>query len=690
MGILLLSSKRASVTLVFLIVSILVVSTGVVVVHEVKKTNNEVTGTGLVLLDEIQEIEDDLVNDNSNSFVVYDEDSSKDSSKSKKSGKSSGDDLELLSSDSENESLEEDFTNMSSQIFSRNGTDYILRDDKEYILSSSDSKSGEILFSPSLPDSVCVGDSGNEKIDISIQGGFYASGTLDATVYCLYNEYVNANLKLKIMELDFFADDLIAEKTFAIQVNCDDPKVDYSHTFENIDLSLQFTGIGAIEVYGLVELTGYYLKDSEYSTSDYKIDKEPDCQCISGSCCDLSSRPYAFKPDASQPTDYEDYYTCDGTNSPTTTSYCEKRDYYCIGSSSGYTYDDVILDICGICAYCKEDYSSCFFYYQNEYCGSKDCDYLDVTCRDYDDLDKGCSGYGVCSSPDCDSYTNVDEGTSCETNKECDGNGNCVAVSITCSLDSDCGTDEWVGSASCSDDDVYQDYRTWTCTDAGTTSSSCSYDDTATLTQDCGTAGCSDGVCNEIQCPSSVCGGYCESYSNYPQYRFYNSGSAYYFSCSDKTCGYSDYEYCSQGCEDGQCTEVIECSSNDDCGTNAWTGSASCSDDDVYQGWITYTCSNSGTFSSYCSDSTINKKKEECGSYFCNSWEANYCKGDDVYSRRICYFGGCSNSVCYNNQNIEEQKIQTCENGCIAGKCKVKVCETVCALTNCYEYCVWQ
>ena len=678
MGFSPLSSKKASVTLVFLIVSILVVSSGVVIVHEIKKTNDERSGAGLVLLDEIQPVEENQKVDNLNSFIIYDRDFSKDLYNSKKSKKSS---LSSFSNSS---------TSMSDEIFTRNGTTYILRDDKEYVLASSDSKSGEILFSPSLPDSVCVGDSGNEKIDISIQGGFYASGTLDATVYCLYNEYVNANLKLKIMELDFFADDLIAEKTFAIQVNCDDPKVDYSHTFENIDLTLQFTGIGAIEVYGLVELTGYYLKDSEYSTSDYKIDKEPDCQCISGSCCDLSSRPYAFKPDASQPTDYEDYYTCDGTNSPTTTSYCEKRDYYCIGSSSGYTYDDVILDICGICAYCKEDYSSCFFYYQNEYCGSKDCDYLDVTCRDYDDLDKGCSGYGVCSSPDCDSYTNVDEGTSCETNKECDGNGNCVAVSITCSLDSDCGTDEWVGSASCSDDDVYQDYRTWTCTDAGTTSSSCSYDDTATLTQDCGTAGCSDGVCNEIQCPSSVCGGYCESYSNYPQYRFYNSGSAYYFSCSDKTCGYSDYEYCSQGCEDGQCTEVIECSSNDDCGTNAWTGSASCSDDDVYQGWITYTCSNSGTFSSYCSDSTINKKKEECGSYFCNSWEANYCKGDDVYSRRICYFGGCSNSVCYNNQNIEEQKIQTCENGCIAGKCKVKVCETVCALTNCYEYCVWQ
>ncbi len=857
-----LTSKKASVTLVFLIVSVLVISSGVVIVHEIKKTNNERVGTGLVLLDNVQHVEEQEV-DNVNSFVIYDKDSSEDSSKSKKSEKTSKDDLELLSFNSEDEGLEEDFTNVSDQIFSRNGIDYILRDDKEYILSSSDAKSSEISFNPALPSSVCVGASGNEKIDIGIQGGFYASANLDGGIYCTFNpnSYVLGSLKLKIMEYDFWSsDDLIAEKTFEIQVYCDNSKVDYSHVFENVDLSLQFTGIGAIEVYGLVELTGNYLKDSAYSTyPNSKVKKETTCECISGSCCDLSIRPYEYAPYGSQPTDHEDYYTCDGTSSPTGTSYVEFIDWYCSGSYNEAYLDKTYKDTCGTCAYCEVGYSSCFFYYQDEYCGTEDCDYLDTTCRNYYDVDRGCSGGGVCSNPSCDSYTNADPGTSCGTNKECDGSGNCVSADIACSSDSDCGTDEWVGSDFCSSDDVYQDYRTWVCNDAGTTSSTCSYVDTATLKQDCGTAGCSDGVCNEVSCPSSVCGGYCGDYSDYPTVRFYNSGSSYYFYCSDKTCGYSDYEYCSQGCENGQCKEAITCSLNSDCGTdewvgsdfcsgddiyqdyrtwtcndagttsstcsyvdtatlkqdcgtagcsdgvcntdchgtynpgdynycsssckcdagegdcdnndecaaglicelnvganygwpsdvdvcelpqitcslnsdcgaNVWTGSAFCSSGDVYQGYSTYTCSYPGTSSSYCSDSDTDEKKEECGtsgysgtnycynndvyrayitrgcsdssctsstsgvkqeecsSGYCSSWGADYCKGEDVYHKRTCYYGGCSNDVCYNNLITDEQKVQDCENGCTEGRCLIEVCEEVCSFTNCYEYCGW-
>jgi len=828
MGIFPSTSKKASFTLVFLIVSFLVISSGAVIVYEVKKANEGVTGTGLVLLDEGRYIEEGQETDNSNSLVISDKDSSKDSDNYKKPSK---DDLKYTGFDSKENSLEnnnfvkEDFTEISNQIFSRNGTDYILRDDKEYILASSDAKSSEITFNPALPSSVCVGASGNEKIDIGLQGGFYVSGNSEAYAYCLSlteNKRISATLTLKIMEYDLLSsDDLIATKFLTTYVYCDklssgEGYVSYSEIFEDVDLSSQFIGLNDIKIYGLVKLTSYYLNTKTYSTPNYKVSKETTCQCISGSCCDLRSRPYIFKLDGSQPTGYEDDYYCSGTNSPTGTSYCEERDYYCTGSSSSYTWDDSITDTCGLCAYCEEDYDSCFFYYQNEYCGTKDCDYLDVTCRDYHDVDKGCSGGGTCSGPSCDSYTNADPGTSCGTNKECNSDGDCVSVSITCSsssdcgtdgwvgsvfcsaddvyqeyrtydcnnsgtsssscsswnqdmkkeecgtagcsdgvcntdchgtynpgdynycssdckcnegegdcdsvdecatglicesnvgtnyswssdvdvcelpqitctLDSDCGTDEWVGSAFCSGDDVYQDYRTWACNDAGTTSSTCSYVDTAILKQDCGTASCSDGQCNEIECPASVCGGYCESYSDYPTVRFYNlisAGTGYYFPCSDKTCRYSDYEYCQYGCENGECKATIICSSHSDCGTNSYTGEEFCQNDDSYKNYITYTCNNPGTYSSSCSQIIAPKLIEDCGM---SSYGSNYCYNGNVY--RDFVEKGCSPFLDFCYSRTTKQKVQDCANGCTEGRCKVEECEEVCSPTKCYEYCVWQ
>jgi len=515
MRISLLFSKKASFTLVFLIVSVLIISSGAVIIHEIKKTDEGVAGTGLVLFDEVQHVEEEKEVGNSNSFVVYD----KDLNKFEKSKKSSGNNLESTDFYSKennlgnNDFVRKDFTEISNQIFSRNGTDYILRDDKEYILVSSNAKSSEISFNPALPSSVCVGASGNEKIDVKLDLGTVNLnwGLLNPDyLKCKFDGRRTLSIYYCLMEHDLlFPDEEIrCGNGYATTYDCETLNLEayylvgeVKREFTDVDLSSQFGGLegNTIEVYATVFQNPAYDYNVFYaiSTDNYKIDKEDNCQCISGSCCDLSSRPYIFKLNGSQPTGYEDDYYCSGTNSPTTTSYCKKKDYYCTGSSSSYTWDGFITDTCGLCAYCEGGSSSCFFYYQDEYCGTKDCDYLDVTCRDYYDVDKGCSGGGVCSSPSCDLYTNADPGTSCGTNKECNGGGDCVAVDIGCSLSSDCGTDGWVGSAFCYDNDVYQEYRTYDCNNPGTSSSYCSDWDQDMKKEECGTAGCSDGVCNQ-------------------------------------------------------------------------------------------------------------------------------------------------------------------------------------------------
>jgi hypothetical protein len=63
-----------------------------------------------------------------------------------------------------------------------------------------------------------------------------------------------------------------------------------------------------------------------------------------------------------------------------------------------------------------------------------------------------------------------------------------------CYQNSDCGTDGWIGTDSCNGDDVWNTWRTFTCSNPGTSSSSCSSSDNAQLKETC-QYGCSSGAC---------------------------------------------------------------------------------------------------------------------------------------------------------------------------------------------------
>jgi len=109
-------------------------------------------------------------------------------------------------------------------------------------------------------------------------------------------------------------------------------------------------------------------------------------------------------------------------------------------------------------------------------------------------------------------------------------------------VDEDCGDDGLVGDEYCSGDDVYQDYRKYTCED----SCVCDYTDTPTLIEDCG---------------NDYCGNWGENYCKNDD--VYHNRTCHDKGCSEGACyddTYTDEELveeCAYGCEDGRCQTRI-------------------------------------------------------------------------------------------------------------------------------------
>lgn len=845
MGSFFLTSKKASVTLVFLVISVLIVSSGVIITNQIKKSNDDdVAGTGLILLDNEQNNLDALSDSSDSGIKLFTFGDSEGRISSKKSSGGGGgatssaheidkeavdvpainetSDNQTFVNDTEGENLNlSESTNRSiqfsdGQIFEQNGTTYIMRDSAAYVLASSN----EITFNPLLPSSICVG----EKIDIKLLGSLSPSLNLNGAFACIYADYVGADIELKIMEDDLVWDDLIASKTFHVSVSCDNPKVDYSKVFENVDLSSQFEGWGSadyskIEVYGLVKLTSNNFHNIEYSTSTYDVDKA-NCDCLSGACCDLSSRPYEYKAYGSQPTGCDDIYFCEPSSSnPIKINYAKKNDCYCNGIDAVWHSKYEILDTCGTCEYCeysRYEYSRCGYYGISSICGTKDCDYLNTACRDYHDVPKYCNGAGSCSiSGACTDYTNKPKHTSCGTNNECDGSGTCITCTthsytncwnndvywydacdnreekklpdcgesycgdwyrdtchgddayetqlcfnkgctttgpsgvqcysnryenerfvetcqygcingncqsdpdIACFFNWDCGQNGFSGNPYCSDDDIYDWFREYVCHYAGTEQSFCSDEGHGSMIRDCLEDSYSDNYCSDD-----------DVYVNFTD-RGCLDGA-----CFENTTMQFVQECGEWGCSDGECL-YVECYNHTMCDPdndldNNYVGDPWCSNGDVWQNYINYTCNHAGTGNSYCSNSTILVLKEPCGTDYCENWESNYCKLDDVYHNKTCHNKGCSSGICFDNTYIEEEKVQECGtseytgssycydndvyrdyitrgcsdsrctsstskkktedciNGCIDGRCKIEVCKIICNFGVCYEYCVWR
>ncbi|MEA2036916.1 MAG: hypothetical protein U9O94_05370, partial [Nanoarchaeota archaeon] len=123
---------------------------------------------------------------------------------------------------------------------------------------------------------------------------------------------------------------------------------------------------------------------------------------------------------------------------------------------------------------------------------------------------------------------------------------------VKCSKESDCGTDSWVGDVQCYSGRLWQNYRAYTCENAGTANAVCSVKETRHVKTDCRPSGCSGNACKAT------------------------------------------------------------CATNADCGEEGYIGDVKCFDGNVNQKYRTYTCNNPGTSSSSCTPKEEFKLKESC------------------------------------------------------------------------------
>ncbi|MEK6871798.1 MAG: putative metal-binding motif-containing protein, partial [Nanoarchaeota archaeon] len=272
----------------------------------------------------------------------------------------------------------------------------------------------------------------------------------------------------------------------------------------------------------------------------------------------------------------------------------------------------------------------------------------------------------------------------------------CKHEDIICTRNSDCGAEGFIDGLFCSgNNDVYQNYRKWSCEYAGTPSSSCTQVVEQRLVTDCKNS-CSAGACVTIICTTDN-------------------------DCRDlnpKT-----FDKCNNPATPNSfCThDTVSCFKNSDCGIDRYEGGFSCSEDDVTRNFIRYTCTNPGSSSSFCSTNAEEKFIQSC-QYSCSNGNCvrcstnndcddgkgttidscrfagsidsyckyeiiqcttdqscgtngfvgnSFCKSGDVYKNYrswMCKNPSATGSFC--SYNDEEQFVENCELGCMNGQCK--------------------
>ena len=304
-----------------------------------------------------------------------------------------------------------------------------------------------------------------------------------------------------------------------------------------------------------------------------------------------------------------------------------------------------------------------------------------------------CDGnsYKTCGNYDSDSCLEWSSLVGCSSGQIC-SNGNCL--SITCSTNSQCGTDGYLNQLFCSNNNVYDKYKTYTCNNAGTSSSSCSSSITDILKQTC-SYGCSDKFCIVSNCVDNDG----DSYDNCAPGTTGDDGKQQ--DCNDNNANINPgrTEICNgidddcdglidenngncasgQTCTNGQCITSCtnECSSS---GTNICDGNSykTCGnyDSDSCLEWSSLVGCSSGQVcqSGQCIAITCSTNSQ-CGTDgYLNQL---FCKDGNVFDKYRTY--ACNNpgsSISFCSSSLSDVLKQKCANGqiCENGLCKDITC----------------
>jgi hypothetical protein len=245
-------------------------------------------------------------------------------------------------------------------------------------------------------------------------------------------------------------------------------------------------------------------------------------------------------------------------------------------------------------------------------------------------------------------------------------NGTCNSppANITCSFDSQCGIDGYIGNRICSGKNISQSYKDYTCQNPGTPQSSCSYNITNRTVESCEDA-CSNGTCIEIRCNTNA-------------------------DCNDNNASTNDTCH-HPGTPQSFCTNNpfnVTCSRNSDCGVNGYIGDPFCLGLDIFKKFRTWECMHPGTPQSHCMHSDQDQLLQtcedacvggECQDIVCNNnlecgtdsfVGDSFCLGDSIYrmfEEFMCVFPGLPGSYC--SSDVTQQLLDECDYACLSGEC---------------------
>ena len=472
----------------------------------------------------------------------------------------------------ENSESEKDYYGTEEdQIIEKNGKKYVIRDDKEYLLSSIDYY---IKFDPALPSKVCD----SSKIDIRVKGVGKYSPDAGESIDCGIKGYVSVCGCINLMEADGF-------------VNPDDPVTDVCdcwRAYQNMNTNPFCTKFNFDATLKDVDLSPFIKEDAGsegefyvkiYDPTDHKITEMSSLKSDVGIGETSHHYPKCYSDDVywySSCNKREDKIEeCGSDSCSSWTNFCQSNDVY----RKRTCYDKG----CDINIYGDP---ACFSEPSTEEELKQDCgedsqrDYCEGNSVWRESIDKGCS------SGSCTQSTTNNKIKDCTSNEKCE-NGACVPV--TCSSDSQCPSDGYTGTPFCQTSDVYQNWRDNYCDKPGTPQSQCLYSESSKKKVDCG--------------EDSYSANYCYNSDVYRD--FIDRG------CSNNDCFSTTTEQlvqdCPNGCEvvggNARCKGQIPCNKDADCGINSPNGDRYCGTDGaVHQKWLVYKCNNPGTPQSSCSN----------------------------------------------------------------------------------------
>ena len=150
----------------------------------------------------------------------------------------------------------------------------------------------------------------------------------------------------------------------------------------------------------------------------------------------------------------------------------------------------------------------------------------------------------------------------------------CQQENYACNTSSDCGTNGYTGSPYCYGGDVYQDYKTWTCNNPGTSSATCTYSTMRQMQDNCNSnetshsyyscyngnvywfnsCGNAEGIYQSCAAGQYCSGNSCNGGGQQCSYHSYQRCSGNYLYWFDSCGNQQDiYQYCQNGCYNNSC-----------------------------------------------------------------------------------------------------------------------------------------